>query len=183
MNILISDWLIQEPGDTEAENFTSQQSAIISSLSLIGGFDPRPRLGGQVMVDDSVPGVICGINAHGKVIIQLSSGELKRMTLASVKHKADDCFQLDKFSINDESLHIWTSLFYLSAQDFKIDKEKWRLLSDNPDTINTALLRQQQQRLAALKATKVLFSHQNSLRHVLKQVIIYLINYLIFINY
>ena len=157
----------------DGENFTAQQSAIISSLSLIGGFDPRPRLGGQVVCDDAQTGTICGINVHGKVVIQMFSGELKRMTLSSIKHKSDDSFQLDKFSINEDSLHIWTSLFYLSAQDFKIDKEKWKLLSDNPDSINTALLRQQQQRLAGLKAIKVLFSHQNSLRHVLKQIVVY----------
>ena len=157
----------------DGENFTAQQSAIISSLSLIGGFDPRPRLGGHVLCDENQSGVICGINIHGKVLVQMTTGDLKRMTLSSIKHKPDDSFQLEKFSVNDDSLHIWTSLFYLSSQDFKIDKEKWKLLSDNPDSINTALLRQQQQRLAGLKAIKVLFSHQNSLRHVLKQVVVY----------
>ena len=80
---------------------------------------------------------------------------------------------LEKFSINEDSLHIWSSLFYLASQDFKIDKDKWKMLTDNSDNINTALLRQQQQRLAGLKATKVLFSHQNSLRHVLKQVVVH----------
>ena len=47
------------------------------------------------------------------------------------------------------------------------------MLTDNSDSINSALLRQQQQRLAILKAIKVLFSHQNSLRHVLKQIVVY----------
>ena len=47
------------------------------------------------------------------------------------------------------------------------------MLTDNCDSINAALLRQQQQRLAILKAIKVLFSHQNSLRHVLKQIVVY----------
>ena len=39
--------------------------------------------------------------------------------------------------------------------------------------MNAALLRQQQQRLAILRAVRVLFTHQNSLRHVLKQVVFY----------
>ena len=82
----------------DGENFTAQQSAIISSLSLIGGFDPRPRLGGQVVCDDAQTGTICGINVHGKVVIQMFSGELKRMTLSSIKHKSDDSFQLTKFT-------------------------------------------------------------------------------------
>ena len=158
----------------DGENFTAQQSAIISSLSLIGGFDPRPRLGGRVTSDESaLSGVICGINVSGKVVIQTGPGDLRRIPVTSIKQRSEDSFLLDKFSVNEDSLHIWTSLFYLSAQDFKIDKEKWKLLSDNPESINTALLRQQQQRLAGLKAIKVLFSHQNSLRHVLKQVVVY----------
>ena len=159
--------------DGDGENFTAQQAAIISSLSLIGGFDPRPRLGGQVVCDETQPGVICGVNVHGKVLLQTAAGEVRRVPLSTVKQKSDECFQLDKFSVNEDSLHIWTSLFYLSAQDFKIDKEKWKLLADNPESINTALLRQQQQRLAGMKAIKVLFSHQNTLRHVLKQVVVY----------
>merc|ERR1719309_780700 len=106
-------------------------------------------------------------------MIQLPDGEVKKISLSVVSPRTDDHFQLDKFSINDDSLHIWTSLFYLAAQDFKIDKDKWKMLTDNSDSINTALLRQQQQRLAGLKATKVLFSHQNSLRHVLKQIVVH----------
>ena len=38
------------PEDREGlESFTAQQSSIIASLSLIGGFDPRPRLGNYVL--------------------------------------------------------------------------------------------------------------------------------------
>jgi E3 ubiquitin-protein ligase HERC2 len=161
-----------EEGDVE--NFTAQQSAIISSLSLMGGFDPRPRLGGAVVTDEGANGIICGINVHGKVVIQnREDGEVKKLPLAIVATNVQDQFQLDKFVINEDSVHIWTSLFYLVAQDFRIDKEKWKILTDNTDSINTALLRQQQQRLAVIKAVKVLFPNQNSLRHVLKQVVVY----------
>ena len=55
------------------------------------------------------------------------------------------------------------------AQDFKIDKDKWKMLSDNSDSVNMALLRQQQQRLAIIKAVKVFFEHQNTLRQILRQ--------------
>ena len=37
----------------------------------------------------------------------------------------------------------------------RIEKDKWKMLTDNSDSINAALLRQQQQRLAILKAIKV----------------------------
>ena len=123
--------------DGDGENFTAQQAAIISSLSLIGGFDPRPRLGGRVTWDETTSGVICGINVSGKVIIQTGSGELRRIPVTSVRPRSEDVFLLDKFSVNEDSLHIWTSLFFLSAQDFKIDKEKWKLLSGSLLLVNS----------------------------------------------
>jgi hypothetical protein len=33
-----------------SENFTGQQSAIMASLAVIGGFDPRPRLGAVLVL-------------------------------------------------------------------------------------------------------------------------------------
>ena len=50
------------PDDSQLESFTSQQSAILASLSLMGGFDPRPRLGGQVVLDLNCKGVICKLD-------------------------------------------------------------------------------------------------------------------------
>jgi hypothetical protein len=45
-------------------------------------------------------------------------------------------------------------------------------VSDNADTINMALLRQQQQRLAVVKAVKIFFGNQNFLRTILKQQVV-----------
>jgi hypothetical protein len=50
-----------------SENFTGQQSAIMASLSLIGGFDPRPRLG-SVLTDG---GVVKKIDKKGKLVVQV----------------------------------------------------------------------------------------------------------------
>jgi hypothetical protein len=61
----------------------------------------------------------------------------------------------------------------LPTQDFRIERDKWKLLNETAESVNAALLRQQQQRLAILRAVRVLFSHQNSLRHVLKQIVVY----------
>jgi len=163
----------EEEGDS-SDNYTGQQASIISCLSLIGGFDSRPRIGGKVCIEDGGrTGVIAGINYHGKITIQYDDGSVKRVPISGVNPAADGHFSMDKFSVNEETLHIWTSLFYLASQDFRIEKDKWKMLTDNSDSINTALLRQQQQRLAILKAIKVLFTHQNSLRHVLKQIVVY----------
>ena len=46
--------------------------------------------------------------------------------------------------------------------------------SDNSDSINMVLLRQQQLRLAIIKAIKLFFANQNVLRHILKQSAIHL---------
>jgi hypothetical protein len=62
---------------------------------------------------------------------------------------------------------------YFATQDFRIERDKWKLLNETAESVNAALLRQQQQRLAILRAVRVLFTHQNSLRHVLKQIVVY----------
>jgi len=59
----------------------------------------------------------------------------------------------------------------------KIFQEKWKIVSDNADTINMALLRQQQQRLSVIKAIKVFFSNQNFLRTILIQPVLNCFSY------
>ena len=164
----------------EGENFTCQQSSVISCLSLIGGFDSRPRIGGLIRLEDSSGGsnassaaVVCGVSRHGKLAIQLADGRQRKFPISCVSPVRSLGFSLDKFSLNEDSVQIWTSLFYLASQDFRIEKDKWKVLTDTADSVNAALLRQQQQRLAILRAIRVLFSHQNSLRHVLKQIVVY----------
>jgi E3 ubiquitin-protein ligase HERC2 len=165
----------------DGENFTGQQSSIISCLSLIGGFDSRPRIGGLVKLDDGNVGgstaaaaaVVCGVSRHGKLAIQIKDGRQRKVPISCVSPVRSLGFSLEKFSLNEDSVQIWTSLFYLASQDFRIEKDKWKVLTDTAESVNAALLRQQQQRLAILRAIRVLFSHQNSLRHVLKQIVVY----------
>ena len=67
------------------ESFTSQQSAIVASLSFIGGFDPRPRIGGQVILDSGLKGIVSKIDTRGKVVVQLQdSNEIKKISFSSV---------------------------------------------------------------------------------------------------
>ena len=59
------------------------QASIISCLSLIGGFDSRPRIGGKVCIEDGGrTGVIAGINYHGKITIQYDDGSGKRVPIS-----------------------------------------------------------------------------------------------------
>ena len=54
------------PEDREGlESFTTQQSAIIASLCLIGGFDPRPRLGGSLVLEPGMRGTVSRIDGRG----------------------------------------------------------------------------------------------------------------------
>ena len=64
----------EEDGLTSAgrtDDFTAQQSSIVASLALIGGFDARPRLGGLVSTPDASRGVVCRIGARGKLLVQV----------------------------------------------------------------------------------------------------------------
>ena len=155
------------------DDFTAQQSSIVASLALIGGFDARPRLGGLVSTPDAAgKGVVCRINVRGKLLVQLlETNELKKLPLQLLRRQDDRHFRLEKFVRSEDAIRIATSLFTLISQDFRIDKDKWRMLSDNSDSINLALLRQQQLRLAVVKAVKVFFGHQNILRQILRQTV------------
>ena len=63
-----------------SENFTSQQSAIMASLALIGGFDQRPRLG-AVLADG---GVVKKIDKKGKLVVQLNEHrETRKVSIMS----------------------------------------------------------------------------------------------------
>jgi hypothetical protein len=74
----------------EGENFTAQQSAVISCLALMGGFDGRPRIGGLVSLQEERGGsnggsaattaraVVCGVTRHGKLAVQLLGDSRQR---------------------------------------------------------------------------------------------------------
>ncbi|XP_040568701.2 LOW QUALITY PROTEIN: E3 ubiquitin-protein ligase HERC2-like [Lepeophtheirus salmonis] len=162
--------------ESEQDKFTLQQSAIMASLAVMGGFDLRPRLGGTVrLVECGSKATITGINLSGKICVQVTeSYETRKVPLSKIQNYDMSQFHLEKFTNRcEDAIRIATSLFVLSVQDFRIDKDKWRILSDKADAINIALLRQQQQRLAVLKAIRIFFPHQNTLRHILKQPVIY----------
>ena len=111
------------PEDREGlESFTSQQSSIIASLSLIGGFDPRPRLGGSITLDTGLRGVVSRIDSRGKVLAQIfDSNEIKKVSLNCVLNSmtVDRPFQAEIFLQHEDSVRVATSLFSLLAQDFR----------------------------------------------------------------
>ena len=161
------------PSGNSDSNFISQQSSIMACLALIGGFDPRPRLGGSVMhLESGQIGVVRKMNVNGRLVMQMLESEMTRklpLTAAVSQNEANLEFHLDMFAKTEDGLIIAKALFGLISQDFRIDKDRWKLVADNSDSINMALLRQQQQRLALIKAIGVFCGHQSVLRHILKQ--------------
>ena len=142
-------------------------------------FDPILRtafLGGLISLDSGLSSVISKIDSRGKILSQiLDTNEVKKVPLTSIINSLtieQRPFQLEVFSHHEDAVRVATSLFSLLSQDFRIDKDKWKIVNDN-DCINMALLRQQQLRLSIVKAVKVFFSNQNVLRHILKQPISY----------
>ncbi|CAB4065719.1 HERC2 [Lepeophtheirus salmonis] len=134
--------------ESEQDKFTLQQSAIMASLAVMGGFDLRPRLGGTVrLVECGSKATITGINLSGKICVQVTeSYETRKVPLSKIQNYDMSQFHLEKFTNRcEDAIRIATSLFVLS----------------------------QQQRLAVLKAIRIFFPHQNTLRHILKQPVIY----------
>ena len=96
----------------------------------------------------------------------VGEGSVRRAALTSVAPApAEQDFQLDLFARSEDGLMVAKSLFGLAAQDFRINKDRWKLVADNSDSINMARLRQQQQRLALIRALGVFCSHQTILRY------------------
>ena len=131
----------------------------MASLALIGDFDPRPRLGGRVLLsnENSNVGVITKINDHGKLLIQILEDNsedkapcrndfdnIRKLPLTATLPSGMGLeFQLESFLRSDDAVRVSTSLFGLAAQDFRMDKERWKIVAESSDTINMALLRQQ----------------------------------------
>ncbi|QQP57480.1 Uncharacterized protein FKW44_002489, partial [Caligus rogercresseyi] len=81
--------------DCEQDKFTLQQSAIMASLALIGGFDSRPRFGGSVrLIECGSKATITGINLNGKISVQLSN-EIRKVPLSKIQNSDSTLFHLE----------------------------------------------------------------------------------------
>lgn len=79
----------------DGENFTVQQSSIMASLALIGGFDSRARLGGTIVTEAGLRGVVSKIGVHGKLVVQLhDTNDVKKIPLTVVHPSIEQVSQL-----------------------------------------------------------------------------------------
>lgn len=165
---VISEFLSQKlciAADLYAQEATQQNSSsdaveIVSSLSLIGGYDPRPRIGATFNVDGH-RGTVAGFSKRGSVLIynQLSN-EMKKVGLQVVRERLEEVpFKLAKLPLNEILLNTFAILL------FGPGLRKIYLTSE----VEEPLLRSIQIQLASLNATGAIIRNQMILRKVLKQ--------------
>lgn len=138
----------------------ADKAAVVSALNVIGGCDPRPRIG-MNLTHDALRGTITNFTQKGKVIVSIhNSASSKKLSIAVAKDCADNgAFSLSRLPLNEMLLNSWSIMLYGPGE--------WK--STVNGTIETPLLRAQQIHLAALNATCILFRHQSSLRKILRQ--------------
>ncbi|XP_068082847.1 E3 ubiquitin-protein ligase HERC2 [Anabrus simplex] len=151
--------------DTESEQYLNIQASVMAALTVVGGVDARPRIGGLVKTEELGVGTVCQITQHGKLVVQLhDTGTLKKLPLSSVTTCPIAQFNLDKMLMSEQMLDTWATLVSLTVHH----QNDRRQAGSIPGLVSAAMLRNQQLRLAAMNACNVLFCHQNVLRQVLK---------------
>lgn len=139
----------------------ADKAAVLSALTLIGGCDPRPRIGLTITLDGQTA-TINNFTQKGKAMLNVhNSSEIKKVPITMIKDSLDvGTFSLSRMSLNEMLLNSWSILL--------TGPGPWKT-SVVSSTVDTQLLRAQQIHLAALNATSVLFRHQSSLRKILRQ--------------
>lgn len=149
--------------DAEREgNVYSEKLNVAAALNVIGGFDPRPRIGID-LVYDSVKCSISRMTRSGTLILNVhGSNETKNISFTKVEKIIEQgIFSLSKLSLNEMLLNS------LAVLMFGMNFEKISASASNG--FDLSLLTYQQIQLASLKATQVLFRHQSLLKTILRQ--------------
>uniref|UniRef100_T1IYS2 HECT-type E3 ubiquitin transferase n=1 Tax=Strigamia maritima TaxID=126957 RepID=T1IYS2_STRMM len=166
--------LLSQQAEHESQETMLQIASVVAALSVIGGVDGRPRLGGHVITDDSSKGTVAKISNTGKLTVQCCDMQMiKKYFLQQLQPITPVEFHIDKMPSDDHMLQVWTALVSLAGIANKTDRINMirSTTSANSDTniVNKKLLYSQQQRLGILKACRVLFCHQELLRRILVQ--------------
>lgn len=133
---------------------------IVSSLNLIGGYDPRPRIGATFHVDGN-RGTVAGFSKRGSVLIYYQlSNEMKKVSLQTVRERLEEpLFKLAKLPLNEILLNTFAILLFGPGMR--------KIYPTN--SVEEQLLRSQQIQLACLNATSGIIRNQMILRKVLRQ--------------
>ena len=69
-----SYFIFQNEPVTESKQELPDEGAVLAILAMIGGVDQRPRLGGQIKIEDIGYGTIAKITPRGKIHVQMHDG-------------------------------------------------------------------------------------------------------------
>ena len=102
-----------------------RQSALLASLAIVGGVDPRPRLGGPVSVTTAAGSETAGVVVRlgvQKLFVRLTSGasvgagasgvggELRRLAVSAVFACQAIPATIERFPTSDEFVQLWANL-------------------------------------------------------------------------
>ncbi|XP_042217246.1 E3 ubiquitin-protein ligase HERC2-like isoform X2 [Homarus americanus] len=149
--------------DCRPGSLAGQATGIAASLAIIGGVDGRPRLGGDVILEEGALGTIARIGQHKVYVQPHEGGNLLRLSLSSVVPSPTKRFTIDRLSVTTACVQVWVSLVALSgdySRSFHVS---------SPLALSPTLLRIQQLRMLVMNACRALLSHQSLLRLVLLQ--------------
>ncbi|GAB0100562.1 Probable E3 ubiquitin-protein ligase HERC2 [Sergentomyia squamirostris] len=146
--------------DSMEDDIDDEKIHIVGALSVIGGYDPRSRLGSHINVYGNL-GTVTRFTSKGKAVVSLhATGEIKKLSMTNVKESLEVLpFNFARLPTNEMLVNSWAMLLYGPGDRRYTASGK----------IDICLLRSQQVQLASLSATGVLFKHQCTLRKILKQ--------------
>jgi E3 ubiquitin-protein ligase HERC2 len=148
--------------DTEREEIVPDEKLnVVAALNIIGGYDPRPRIGID-LIYDSVKCSIFRMNRSGHVVLSVhGSNETKSISFTKIEPLIEQgIFSLSKFPLNEMLLNSLAVLMY----GMSLEKNKCYSTS-----FDLPLLSNQQTQLSALRSSQVLFRHQSLLKSILRQ--------------
>ncbi|KAK4294466.1 hypothetical protein Pmani_032901 [Petrolisthes manimaculis] len=149
--------------DCRPGSLVGQATGIAASLVIIGGMDARPRLGGDVVLEEGGLGTIARIGQHKVYVQPHEGGSLLRLSLTSLVPSPTKRFAIDRLSVTSACVQVWVSLVAV-AGDYS---RSFHMA--NPITFSPTVLRIQQLRMLVMNACRALLTHQSLLRLVLLQ--------------
>ncbi|KAK7864133.1 hypothetical protein R5R35_007650 [Gryllus longicercus] len=157
------------------------EAAAMAALCVVGGADPRPRLGGTVLLPDGAgPATVAQVTARGRLVVQPHgpppAPAARRVALASaLPAPAARRFCLDRALLSERALDAWAALVALALHPAAHGAHNAHNAHPPPPphlhvpgAVSPPLLRAQQLRLAAMRAVGELLAHQGALRRVLR---------------
>lgn len=94
------------------ETSINLHSGVLGALSMVGGVDGRPRIGGFVVSDlNEAKGTVCRISRKGKLVVEFEElSTVKKLSLPHCRPFVPVAFNLDGIPLTDTVLDTWANL-------------------------------------------------------------------------